>query len=304
MVQNMSREDHDQIRVMANGDIVLNTEQRGVIFINKSELNEENELVSVEAFKTVIDQPDRQSTVLCIYADNGGTSLTIMSQSKDLKKLRFSKRDPSKNYEKIGADYEEDFAHPILKITIHDDENWIEILDNMGNATSFNMHDKRVDKTVKQCTEIFEHHTIFEQSIVRDEKGKLKLKTAHHGNQGTEDADNSKSQTFPPKHSVSSFFTHCVSARDLTLHVYGNSIYLRHDRREKWLQCLALDSPIQTLYSIEPDENSENSESETRFICVTETTIELLSLEQFKKVMSREKYLQLPGKAIRTKISN
>ena len=172
----------------------------------------------------------------------------------------------------------------------------------MGNAFSLSEHEKRVEKTVKYCTEIFEHHTIFEQVIVRDEKGKLKIKTAHHGHLETEDADSSKSQTFPPNHGyVSSFFTHCVSARELTLHVYGNSIYLRNDKRERWLQCLALDSPILTLYSIESEEHWE---SETKFICVTETTIELLSLEQCKKVLSREKYLQLPGKAIRTKLSN
>ena len=171
----------------------------------------------------------------------------------------------------------------------------------MGNAFSLSEHEKRVEKTVKYCTEIFEHHTIFEQCIVRDEKGKLKLKTAHHGNLETHDADNSKSQTFESDHRVSSFFTHCVSDRDLTLHVYGNSIYLRNDKREKWLQCLALDSPILTLYLIESEEHWE---SETKFICVTETTIELLSLEQCKKVMSREKYLHLPGKAIRAKLSN
>ena len=121
---------------------------------------------------------------------------------------------------------------------------------------------------------------------MRGEKGKLRIQTTEH----PEFVDNglTKNQTYPTNHRVSCFFTHCVSARDLTLHVYGNSIYLRNDRREKWLQCLAFDSPILTLYSIDSDEKCE---SETRFICVTETTIEILSLEQFKKVIRREKYL-------------
>ena len=84
-----------------------------------------------------------------MFADHKGTNLTVMSMSEDLKKLRFSKRDPSKNYDVIGADYEEDCAGAIIKISIHEDEYWIETLDTMGNATSFNLHDNRIDKTVK-----------------------------------------------------------------------------------------------------------------------------------------------------------
>ena len=55
----MSREDHDQILVMANGDIVLNTESNGVMFITKSKRNKDNEPLSFADFETVINQSDR-----------------------------------------------------------------------------------------------------------------------------------------------------------------------------------------------------------------------------------------------------
>ena len=114
--------------------------------------------------------------------------------------------------------------------------------------------------------------------ITRDEKGNLKIATVERGNLDSEYSALSKSQTFAWHNDfVKSFFTHCVSARELMLHVYGSSIYLRHDRTAEWLQCFTLNSPILTLYSIDTDEDYE---SETRFICVTETTIELLSLKQ------------------------
>ena len=126
--------------------------------------------------------------------------------------------------------------------------------------------------------EIFEHYRLFEQVIVRDKKRKLKTQIVERYKLENEEwMDLNKSQTFALCPYVRSFFTHCVSARELVLHVYGSSIYLRHDRREEWLQCFTLNSPILTLYSIDTDGNCE---SETRFICVTETTIELLSLKQ------------------------
>ena len=78
-----------------------------------------------------------------------------------------------------NEDFEVDCApNPIIKISIHDDDNWIETLDTMGNAFSLTEHDKRVEKTVKNCCEIFEHYDLFEQVIERDEKGKLRIRTA------------------------------------------------------------------------------------------------------------------------------
>ena len=224
-----------------------------------------------------------------------------MFQSKDQKKLRFSKRDSNKNYDAVGEVYEEDCAHPIMKIVNHDDDNWVETLDTMGNVAIIHPNDRRLDKTVKQCAEIFEHYRLFEQIIVRDKKGKLKTEIRERGNENDEWLELNKSQIFALCPYVWSFFTHCVSARELMLHVFGSSIYLRYDKRKEWLQCFTLNSPILTLYSIDTDENCE---SEARFICVTENTIELLSLKQDEKEIKREKYLQLPGRAIRTKLSD
>ena len=127
------------------------------------------------------------------------------------------------------------------------------------------------------------------------------MQTIHDGNLESKYIGQSKSQTFTWNHNISSFFTQSVSARELMLHVYGGNIYLRNDRRAEWLQCFTLDSPILTLYSIDTEENCEK---ETRFICVTETTINLLSLNQDKKQIIREKFLTFPGKAIRTKLSS
>ena len=67
--------------------------------------------------------------------------------SKELKKLRFSKRDPTKNYEVMGEDYVKECAHPIVKIKPHHDDNWCVTLDTMGDAAVMPVNDKRVDKT-------------------------------------------------------------------------------------------------------------------------------------------------------------
>ena len=113
---------------------------------------------------------------------------------------------------------------------------------------------------------------------MRDEKGKLKFMIVERGNiENKTWEDLNKSQVIALDNFVWSFFTQSVSARERMLHVYGSSIYLRNDRREEWLQCFTLHSLILFLYSIDTDEDYE---SETKFICVTETTIELLSLKQ------------------------
>ena len=49
----------------------------------------------------------------------------------------------------MGDDYEEDCTHPIVKFTHCDDDVWTDVLDTMGNATLFALHDKRLDQTVK-----------------------------------------------------------------------------------------------------------------------------------------------------------
>ena len=55
----MSREDHDQILLMANGDIILNTESNGVMFITESKRKKDNEPLKFADFQAVINQSDR-----------------------------------------------------------------------------------------------------------------------------------------------------------------------------------------------------------------------------------------------------
>ena len=52
----MSKEDHDQILVMANGDIILNTEYNGVMIIEKNKLNKDNEPLSFTDFGKVANE--------------------------------------------------------------------------------------------------------------------------------------------------------------------------------------------------------------------------------------------------------
>ena len=81
--------------------------------------------------------------------------------------------------------------------------------------------------------------------------------------------------------------------------VYERCVYLRSERKSEWIQCVTFDSLIVALYQMSADENQQ-----TRFICITETAIEILSLPRHQNEMKRELKSSLPGKAIRTKLSN
>ena len=57
----MAREDHDQIQAMANGDIILNTVDHGVMFFNKSKLTEEyHKILNFTDFETVKNHKDEE----------------------------------------------------------------------------------------------------------------------------------------------------------------------------------------------------------------------------------------------------
>ena len=78
--------------------------------------------------------------------------------------------------------------------------------------------------------------------------------------------------------------------------VFENNVYLRNERKSEWLQAVTFDSLIVDLYSIDTEKNQQ-----AKFICITETTIETLSVVQDKEVIGREQEVVLPGKAIRAK---
>ena len=80
--------------------------------------------------------------------------------------------------------------------------------------------------------------------------------------------------------------------------VYESSVYLRNERQGEWMQCMALDSHILTLSSIE-EENQK-----TKLVCITAATIEILRLDHVKEAIEREKKFDLPWRAIRAKLSN
>ena len=50
----MSIEDHDQIIVLTNGDIIFNTEQNGLMLTKKSKIITDNESLSFADFEPVI----------------------------------------------------------------------------------------------------------------------------------------------------------------------------------------------------------------------------------------------------------
>ena len=102
---------------MINGDIILNTENNGVMFFNKSKLIEHHEQLSLTDLETVIDQRDMGYSATCVFADPEG-HLSILSESENEKRLCFSKRDSSKNYEEAGPEFQLDCPHPIMKFNI------------------------------------------------------------------------------------------------------------------------------------------------------------------------------------------
>ena len=79
----MAREDHNQIQVMPNGDIILNTENHGVMFFNKSKLiDEQHEQLSLTDLETVIDQRDTGYSATCVFTNHEGL-LTILVESEN-----------------------------------------------------------------------------------------------------------------------------------------------------------------------------------------------------------------------------
>ena len=99
-----------------------------------------------------------------------------------------------------------------------------------------------------------------------------------------------------------SFFTHCLSApQGLILLVYEDRVYVRKERSSEWLQCIAFDSLIVALYSIGTDETNQQT---NKFVCITKTAVEVLSLTSNKEQIQREKETKLPGRVISTKQSN
>ena len=110
---------------MPNGDIILNTENHGVMFFNKSKLiDEQHEQLSLTDLETVIDQRDTGYSATWVFTDEKGL-LTIMSESENAKKFSLSKRDSSKNYEEVGSEFQEDRLHPIMKINIIADGKYV-----------------------------------------------------------------------------------------------------------------------------------------------------------------------------------
>ena len=82
---------------MLNGDIILNTEDHGVMFFNKSKLIEQEEQLSLNDLEIVIDQRDAGYSAICVRAFLSD-HLIIMSESENEKRLSFTKLDPNKNY--------------------------------------------------------------------------------------------------------------------------------------------------------------------------------------------------------------
>ena len=74
----MSIEDHDQIIVLTNGDIIFNTEMHGLMLTKKSKISKDNEALSFADFEPVMNQPDRDNTALCLYANKKYNNPTIV----------------------------------------------------------------------------------------------------------------------------------------------------------------------------------------------------------------------------------
>ena len=81
--------------------------------------------------------------------------------------------------------------------------------------------------------------------------------------------------------------------------VYENSVYLFNERQAEWTQCMPFDSLIIALTSIGTSENHQ-----TKLMCITETAIQILLLDQDKQSIETSENMELPGRAVRAKLSN
>ena len=65
--------------------------------------------------------------------------------------------------------------------------------------------------------------------------------------------------------------------------VYESSVYLRNEIKCDWIQCMAFDSLILALSTVEQNENQQ-----TKLVCITETAIQILHLNHEKKAIKKE----------------
>ena len=81
--------------------------------------------------------------------------------------------------------------------------------------------------------------------------------------------------------------------------VYESSVYLRNETKCDWMQCLTFDSLILALCTTGKNENQQ-----TEIVCITETEIRILHLDHVAQAILMKKLTNLPGRAIRAKVSN
>ena len=93
-VQKMIRVDQNQIQVMANGDIVLNTEGHGVMYFKQSKLSLEDGVLRLADLQSLDDQNSEGYSSTCLFSDEYRENLTIVSYSAKEQKIKLSKRDP------------------------------------------------------------------------------------------------------------------------------------------------------------------------------------------------------------------
>ena len=95
---------------MGNGDVIMNTENHGVMRFNEDKLIQEQNSLNLADLETLIEKKEGYS-VICMYANKKRRNLNIVSESATEKKLNFQRLDSSKKYELVFKDYQLDRPH-------------------------------------------------------------------------------------------------------------------------------------------------------------------------------------------------
>ena len=181
--------------------------------------------------------------------------------------------------------------------------NCIFLLDIAGTVYKFIPGDGGLNamKMFCDCTDIYLTDALYARQFSVDSGGKLvskiiKLNAESETFQVHIQDDFSINTCISRFNSLEGYFSRTIIAYDHLLCVHGSSMYIRKESRDKWLECIDFEHQIIELLPIGGDK------VDTKTLCVTEKSLEILTLKKSGSGIKRGDQLNLPGRILSVEI--
>ena len=150
----------------------------------------------------------------------------------------------------------------------------------------------------ENCTDIFLTDALYARQFSVDSEGKLvsnivKLITE---NDGEVQNDFSISSCISQFNCLEGYFSRSSIAHDHLLCAHGSSLYVRKEARSTWLDRIEFEQQITALLPV------GGEKADTKTLCVTGDTLEILTLNESGSGINRGDQLKLPGKVLTVEI--